>query len=195
MIAYTINVALRAESVSRVVVSTDDEQIADISKLYGAEVPFLRPNEISGDHSLITDAFKFTLDTLKIGGYIPEYIVYLYPTHLFRTPRLIDFCVDKLINGHREFHTVKCVEHDSCSIFSKDKNNRLAPLFSVSAKNSVKQKFLRAYGTVLGSNPNGKMNTYMHIIDNPISLIDIDTPFDLSFAEEVIKNNLFDFGI
>ena len=52
MLAYSIEHALKSKYINRVVVSTDSALYADIAKQYGAEVPFLRPHEISGDLSL-----------------------------------------------------------------------------------------------------------------------------------------------
>jgi CMP-N,N'-diacetyllegionaminic acid synthase len=56
LIAYAIEAALKSDMITRVVVSTDDEGIAEISTAYGAEVPFLRPKEMALDRSSIGDA-------------------------------------------------------------------------------------------------------------------------------------------
>jgi len=55
LIAFSIAAGLQAETVTRVIVSTEDEQIAEISRRYGAETPFLRPAELAGDTT--TDLF------------------------------------------------------------------------------------------------------------------------------------------
>ena len=61
LIAHTINAAIDSKSVDRIIVSTDSEEIADIAIKYGAEVPFLRPTNISEDSSPILDNYKFVL--------------------------------------------------------------------------------------------------------------------------------------
>jgi CMP-N-acetylneuraminic acid synthetase len=176
-----------------VIVSTDDEAIASVAKQYGAEVPFLRPGEISGDRSLLSDASKFTLNALAEKGYYSDISVYLYPTHPFRTSRLVDFCVGKLIEGHRTVHTVKSVMHDGCSLFSETCGT-LNPLLNVSGKKESGQKYCRPYGTVFGRNPEGTKKEYLYELTDPVTMIDIDTLQDLYFAEAIISNDLFNFG-
>ena len=64
LIAYTIEAARRAPSVSRVIVSTDSQEIADVAMRYGAEVPFLRPEELASDTAKTMDAVMYTLEEL-----------------------------------------------------------------------------------------------------------------------------------
>jgi len=87
MLAYTIAVALLTPSITRVIVSTDSERYADMAMEYGAEVPFLRPAELSQDLSTDYDVMKHLLDWLqeKEDGY-PEYLVHLRPTTPLRDP-------------------------------------------------------------------------------------------------------------
>ena len=68
LIAYTIAAARESGIFSSIVVSTDSEQYAEISRKYGAEVPFLRPAEISGDVSPDIEWIEFTLKRLKEAG-------------------------------------------------------------------------------------------------------------------------------
>jgi len=68
LIAYTISAALESSEFSDVVVSTDSEIIAEISSHYGAEVPFLRPSELSGDLSPDIEWVEFTLKMLLKQG-------------------------------------------------------------------------------------------------------------------------------
>ena len=56
LIAYTIEAACASEYIDTVIVSTDNQEIADISKAYGAEVPFLRPAELASDYAKTIDA-------------------------------------------------------------------------------------------------------------------------------------------
>ena len=66
MIAHTISSALKSKKISRVIVSTDDIKIANISKNYGAEVPFLRPKKLSSDNAYVIDTYFHVLDNLYI---------------------------------------------------------------------------------------------------------------------------------
>ena len=100
LIAYSIRAALTAKTVTRTLVSTDSEEIAAVSKRYGAEVPFLRPAELAGDRSLDIDFWRHALDWLcDAEGYVPDYVVQLRPTSPIRHPKLVDTCVDKVISA------------------------------------------------------------------------------------------------
>lgn len=80
IIAYSIMAALESESFDRVIVSTDDREIREIAKRYGAEVPFLRPQELSDDHSGTTPVIIHAIQhMLKIGHCVDE-VCCIYPT-------------------------------------------------------------------------------------------------------------------
>jgi len=80
LIAYSIEVALDSKLFDKVVVSTDDEEIANIAKQYGAEVPFLRPEELSDDFTSTGDVINHTVEYLKNKGESYEYICTIYAT-------------------------------------------------------------------------------------------------------------------
>src|SRR5210317_2466380 len=65
LIAYSIAAALQSRIFTAVIVSTDSERYADIARHYGAEVPFLRPDEIAGDTSPDIEWVTYTLDHLR----------------------------------------------------------------------------------------------------------------------------------
>lgn len=97
MIAYSIAAGKLSERVDRVVVSTDSEEIAEISRKYGAEVPFLRPKEYAEDYSPDIDFVRHAiLWFYENEGKIPKYFVHLRPTTPFRHPKEIDNAI-KLI--------------------------------------------------------------------------------------------------
>ena len=197
LIAYSIEVALKSRFINRVIVSTEDAEIAEISKSFGAEVPFLRPKEIAEDNSILGDAINFTLRNLRAQDYHPDISITLYPTHPFRTVRLTDYLVQKMLNGHGNIITVKPVIADGFIYFTKDKDNHYTSKYISGINNDSHQSntYYRSHGLFLGSNYFGCENPYVHIIDDPISLIDIDYPSDFYLAEEVIKQGLFDFGL
>jgi len=94
LISYSIKAALKAQSVSRVIVSTDSEKYAEIARLYGAETPFLRPGNISKDKSTDTEFFDHAIKWLDQNeGVVPEYFVHVRPTTPLRSPRVIDEAV------------------------------------------------------------------------------------------------------
>jgi CMP-N,N'-diacetyllegionaminic acid synthase len=90
LIAWSIMAVKKAKSIDRVIVSTDSEEYSQIAIQLGAEAPFLRPAEISGDQSTDYDFIAHALDWLAVNGGEPEYIVHIRPTTPFRDPTLID---------------------------------------------------------------------------------------------------------
>ena len=91
LIAWTIEAALHSRCLSRVIVSTDDREIAEVSKKFGAEVPFMRPGELSGDDSPHMAVVLHAIQWLEDGeGWSPDYVVLLQPTSPFRTAEDID---------------------------------------------------------------------------------------------------------
>jgi len=98
LIAYSIAAGLAAEEVTRVIVSTDDEEIAAISRHYGAETPFLRPAEFSQDQTPDLPVFQHALRWLaEHEGYEPEIVVQLRPTSPLRRVWHIDQAVCRLL--------------------------------------------------------------------------------------------------
>ena len=81
MIAYSILQAQASQRINRVVVSTDDEEIAAVAREWGAEVPFMRPAEYAQDLSPDIDVFRHALTWLRDNqNYEPEMVVHLRPT-------------------------------------------------------------------------------------------------------------------
>ena len=98
LFAFSIIAAKMMPSVSRVIISTD-------SKEYGAEVPFLRPNEISGDKSTDFDLFLHALNWFKeYENFIPEHLLHLRPTTPLRDPQIMEEAV-KLFNENKYMAT------------------------------------------------------------------------------------------
>lgn len=98
LIAYTIAAAKLSKKISRIIVSTDSSQIAEIAKKYGAEVPFLRPANISTDSSLDIEFIKHALGYLKEEeAYVPDIIVHLSPVIPFRKPKVIDQAIIEIL--------------------------------------------------------------------------------------------------
>ena len=127
LFAFSIIAAKMMPSVSRVIVSTDSEEYAQIAKGYGAEVPFLRPNEISGDKSTDFDLFLHALNWFKENeNLIPEYILHLRPTTPLRNTQIMEEAVKlffenkNLASSLRSGHSAP---ESPYKWFLKDENN------------------------------------------------------------------------
>ncbi|MCX6334701.1 MAG: acylneuraminate cytidylyltransferase family protein [Bacteroidia bacterium] len=99
LMAYSIEHALNCDRINRVIVSTDSKLYAEIARSYGAEVPFLRPEDISGDLSNDYEFFVHALDWLRTQeNYLPDICVQLRPTHPVRKTEDISSMIDLLIS-------------------------------------------------------------------------------------------------
>jgi len=109
LIAYSIAAGLAARSITRLMVSTDDDEIARVAREYGAEVPFLRPAEHSQDNTPDLPVFKHAIEWLQeYESYQPDIVVQLRPTSPFRRVHQIDDSVRLLID-HPEADAVRTV--------------------------------------------------------------------------------------
>lgn len=95
LLAYSIMAARMCSGVSRVIVSTDSQRYADIAKQYGAEIPFLRPAEISGSKAQDIEYLRHALQCLgESEGKVPEYLMLLRPTTPIRDIELLQQAID-----------------------------------------------------------------------------------------------------
>ena len=110
LIAYSIQHGLASRHINRVIVTTDDPEIADISRHWGAEVPFMRPSEYAQDLSPDIDAFRHALQWLaEHENYVPDVVVHLRPPGPVRRVELIDQAIELLL-AHPEADAVRSVK-------------------------------------------------------------------------------------
>lgn len=97
LIAYSIAAGLQAAHVERTIVSTDDAEIAQVARDWGAEVPFVRPEELAQDDTPDLPVFQHALRWLaEQQGYQPDIVIQLRPTSPFRPPECVDQAVQIL---------------------------------------------------------------------------------------------------
>ena len=98
LIAWSIAAAKQSELVTRIIVSTDDQEIAAVAREYGAETPFLRPVELAQDKTIDLPVFEHALKWLEdVEAYRPDVIVQLRPTSPIRPRGLVDGAVRVLL--------------------------------------------------------------------------------------------------
>lgn len=109
LLAHSIQHGLQAQSVSRVMVSTDSDKYATIARAHGAEVPFLRPAEHAGDDATDLQVFQHALAWLRQNdGWEPDICVHLRPTYPSRNPQDIDRAV-AMLGAHPELDSVRSI--------------------------------------------------------------------------------------
>ncbi len=93
LLAWSIAACRKSATIDRVIVSTDSPDYTALARKLGAEAPFLRPPEISGDCATDYDFIVHALDWLAARGEEPDYMVHIRPTTPLRDPQLIDAAV------------------------------------------------------------------------------------------------------
>ncbi len=131
LIAYSIKASTNEKKINRTICSTDSEEIAEIAKKYGAEVPFLRPAEISTDTSTDLENFNYTLEKLrKDENYQPDLIIQLRPTSPLRNKSLIKDAID-LIDSDEKIDSVRAIsypDHTPYKMWNIDEDGFLKPI-------------------------------------------------------------------
>lgn len=112
LVAWSIEVARRVREIDRVIVSTDDSEIANVSRQYSAEV-YARPQSLATDQALVIDAIKDLIKTLTAEGESAEILVLLEPTCPFRSVEDVQGCLQLLATG----------EYDSAATFTEAELN------------------------------------------------------------------------
>ncbi len=125
----------------KIILSTDSEKYRDIGLQYGAEVPFLRPKNISGDLSNDYECFKHCVDFLeKNENYKSDFIVQLRPTYPTRTVETLDNCISKFIDIRNKYDSLRTVipfEKSPFKMYTIEENI-LNPLFTnINYKNEI----------------------------------------------------------
>lgn len=202
LIAYSIMSALLSKQVDRVIVSTDSEEIAEVSKKFGAEVPFLRPSEYAQDNSPDDAHINHTIEWFeKNEQCFPNLLVHLRPTTPMRDPKLIDEAITKFINNPeatslRSAH--KCAESPfKWFLLREDGFFTGLNTDDMEEVNKPRQQFEQAYIpngyvdilSIKHIKETGKLhgNKMASFITPPC--IEIDTEYDLKHLELDIKLN------
>jgi CMP-N,N'-diacetyllegionaminic acid synthase len=209
LIAYTIEQALKS-NIDRVIVATDDEEIMNVAKKYGAECPFKRPKNISTSKSHAFDIYKYTLQWLKKNdNYIPDVLCVMLCTTPFRRIETINSCLKKIKSKKYDWvFTINEMEHHPYRAMLK-KNIFVKPLFDIpNYKIWVNRQELpemyRFNGGVFASFSQNILKNKEYNIDNlkyrnvkvgyeimtKKESIDIDDPIDLEFVRFLMKKNV-----
>ncbi|HEX3044585.1 MAG TPA: acylneuraminate cytidylyltransferase family protein [Bacillota bacterium] len=198
LIAHTIEAARKSLRLERVIVSTEDPEIAAVAIKYNAEVPFLRPLELAQDHSTTLQVINHVLECLETESRNIDAVVLLQPTSPLRTNVHIDEAIDLFEKSSADTVVAVCLaqEHPFYAwnlldgkltpYFSHQHQimdrNELPPAFFVNGSIYVISATVLQSGAIYG----GKSIPYQ--MDRSHS-VDIDTPLDLLWAEFILSHN------
>lgn len=193
LIAYTIEAALNSNVFDKIIVSTDSEKYAQISKEYGAEVPFLRSNENSGDVAGSWDVVREVLSKLDEKY---DIVVLLQPTSPLRTAENIREALDLFFAKNATSVTSVCeTNHPAFWCNTLDESLSLEDFIKEEYR-LPRQQLPKTYtyngaiyimkaNNVINSNITTE-NSFAYIMDRKNS-VDIDEELDFLFTESIIK--------
>ena len=195
LIEHTIHDAINSKKFDRIIVSTDDDTIARVSKKAGAEVPFLRPKKFSKDTTIMKEVVSHALSFLKKQeSYFPDIVVVMQPTSPFRDKKIIQksLVLLKKSGSTSVISVAESEHHPFISFFHQGKF--LKPLRKDHLNHSLRQKRTPVY------HPTGSLYTfwstnlkkynsihgpkiYPLVIKNKSLNHDIDDLYDLFLAD------------
>jgi pseudaminic acid cytidylyltransferase len=103
MIGYSIEAAITSQCFDKVIVSTDDQEIAEIAKSFGAEVPFIRPDALANDHAATIPVVKHAIEWFDEQGQLPTDVCCLYATAPFIQSQTISKAFQQLQESEADY--------------------------------------------------------------------------------------------
>lgn len=214
LVAYSIGSALASGVFARVLVSTDDPEIAEAARAHGAEVPGLRPAELASDTAPLGEVILKEIDRwVSASGHTPAGYAVLLPTFPFRTPQMLSHAAD-LLHKHTIVSTFRPVSYPTEGWWQRH-NGHFEPV--------------RGYGRPMrGIRPTGHINAFRYfppdarwtvdprraralldewvrtgemeppqspvgriMIEDPVQMLDIDHPDDWAAAEWILRKGWY----
>jgi CMP-N-acetylneuraminic acid synthetase len=201
LIAYAIETALASDFIDRVIVSTDDLEIAEVARNFGAEVPFMRPSELSQDDSPEWLAWRHVIqkmsgDTDQIGTF-----VCIPPTSPMRSIQDVDDCIRMLLDSDADvvITVTPARRNPHFNMVVIDKDHRANLVIPSSEGIHRRQSAPRVYDVTTiayAARPEFIMNN-ASIFEGKVKAVvvpearslDIDTELDFQFAEFLMRHN------
>lgn len=195
LLAYTIEHAKKCELLDRIIVSTDDEAIADIAREHGAETPFIRPKDISGDLATTESALQHAVLWLdKNEGYNTDIVVFLACTVMFRKTEWITAAIEKLLEDPTlDSAFVVLKTHKNFWRRKDDQWTRLAPDIAYASR-QVREPLYReetpsscaTRADLIRQGRRVGPNVDLVITEDERVMIDIHSEFDFWLVEKVL---------
>ncbi len=189
LVAWSVDAARGSKYIDRIVLSTDDETIAEAGKAAGAEVPFLRPKELAEDDSPVSGAITHAVGAVERRFSI---VALLQATSPFRAAADIDACIEACHGGAPSAVSVSQLPKPQEWLCRLDGNHRLQPIVPGGGLTTRRQDLTPAYvpnGAVYVSRTAWYLEhlsfygpeTFAHVMP-PERSVDIDGPHDLAWA-------------
>jgi CMP-N,N'-diacetyllegionaminic acid synthase len=200
LIAWSVETANNCPSIDRVVVSTEDEKIANAARDAGADVPFMRPSALAGDDVLQIDVIIHAVEFLEKQGESYDYICLLQPTCPVRAVEDVEGALKLLVSsGADSVITVTPTPHHPMTLYSKGEGQKLTQFIETSKAGVTRQQFPEMFwrtGSVYAFRRENLKARSMYGSDLrgyevPASrCTNIDDPLDWDIAELLLKKHL-----
>lgn len=200
LIAYTIEAGLNSKYIDKVILSTEDDEIAKVAIKYGAEV-IKRPAELAQDDTKTAPVLEHAVNELKKQGYDPDIIVTLQPTSPLRGSDVIDQVIEKLKSSSCDsvFAGNKVFKYQPR--WERDKSGQLKPLYDYHLRprrQEVTEFCYEENGAVYAitkeafqEHPDMLGDRVEFVEMNPFDSAELDTEFDLFLIERLIEYKKF----
>lgn len=196
LLGWAVDAAAQSGLMDHIVVSTEDEQIAEVARTLGADVPFMRPLHLARDPAGVVDVALHTLGELRNRGKEYQTLVILLPTCPFRNADDVRNACELFRETNASFlMSVSRYEHTPFAAMSLDGERRLRPYFSeyIGKKSQEMPKAYRANGAIhvleVAAFERERSYYAQPLIGYEMPWqrsIDIDTEHDLRFAESLL---------
>lgn len=198
LISYTIDAAKKSKYIDDIVLSTDSQRIANVAIKYGAEVPFIRPEELATDRSKTIDVVLHAINYLGNEGRFFDTLILLQPTSPLRTKEDIDCALEEYVkNDYKSLASINQVKEHPILIRSINDNGELSSLLNENS--TVRRQDLSVYYRINGSiyiNSIDEINELTSFNDNIFPFImdtshsiDIDDQIDLLNTKYYLEKN------
>lgn len=201
LIAWSIDTGLellRSGTLSKCIVSTDDPEIAQISRDLGADVPFIRPKKMATDFAKSVAVVEHALDVLASQGYQYDAVMLLQPTNPIRHAKSIEKATKELEQSDSN-SLISCYQEDYVNelvMYRETEKKRLLPVNKGHNKGVRRQKhgsIMVRNGAVYVTKVAYLLSTGNLVCDSPMALrmlksesIGLDTPEDLEYLRRVL---------
>ncbi|WP_261857284.1 acylneuraminate cytidylyltransferase family protein [Photobacterium sanguinicancri] len=200
LIAWTIEAALDSGIFDRIIVNTDDQEIADVAIKYGAEVPFLRPAQLATDKASTIDVLKHQLEYHHTHGDNYQHLVVLQPTSPLRTSRDITEAWQRYNEaGAVSLVSVTPVEHPIQWTFEASEDMALTPMFDDELKQSQAYKLQFRLNGAIYITSTAHLSLKSTLVSSTCCIgyqmtakksVDVDTDYHFWLCEQSIRDGL-----
>lgn len=194
LISYTIKAALKSKKIDRLVVSTDDKEIAKVSKDYGAEV-IMRPEYLARNETPTLPVIRHVIEELEKSNYSPDMVMILQPTSPMRTSVDIDKAIGMMLKKRVKSLVSVCPANENARWMYMIRRGKIEP-FTKTEKQQIKQTpqvykkngaiYLAKKDTLMKNDKVFDRGSLAFVMPKERS-IDIDEPIDLEMVEMLLR--------